>query len=169
MTNIDRRQRLLAVLIAGPAILTAVGMIAMEAWRYRSLASPLFATPFAYSLADAIERDDVQRAYEFIRSGQNPNDLIAVRHEVLTGGRTVLVSPLLWAVAMNSRQSLLMLLGFGARTDRPADSAAACLARALGNTAIADVVRLHGPSPSHRPCPEPKAGDPPLLAFLADR
>ena len=110
-------------------------------------------TPFAYSLADAIERDDVQRAYTFIRGGQDPNDLIAVRHPVLTEGREVLASPLLWAVATNSRQSVLMLFGFGARMDRPADRRAPCLAEALGHSEMAELVRRYGGTTSTDPCP----------------
>ena len=79
-------------------------------------------TPFAYSLAEAIERDDVRRAYEFIRAGQDPNDLIAVRHPVLTAGQGVLVSPLLWSVASNRADSMRMLLGQGARMERAGQS-----------------------------------------------
>src|SRR2546426_6608664 len=99
-----RRTHLLLVLMGAPTLLAAIGLGALEAWRLRHPESPLFSTPFAYSLADAIERDDVQRAHAFIRAGQNPNDLIAVRHPALTGGRTILVSPLVWAAAMNGKQ-----------------------------------------------------------------
>lgn len=166
--QLARRRRVLALLIAAPTMLTALGLSAMEGWRFHQPSSQLFVTPFVYSLADAIERDDVQRAYEFIRAGQDPNDLIAARHPVLTGGRSVLVSPLLWAVAMNSRESALMLLGFGARMDRVPDSRAACLAEALGNTEIARLLRLYGDAPSPDACPERQTSEAPLLAFLAE-
>jgi hypothetical protein len=149
--------------------MTALGLVVAEGWRFRRPRSQLFVTPVAYSLADAIERDDVHRAYEFVRAGQNPTELIAVRHSVLTGGRFVLVSPLLWAVAVNSRQTVLMLLGFGARMDRATDRRAACLAEALGHEETARLLRLYGDTPSPKPCPEErKTSDPPLLAFLAD-
>lgn len=164
-----RRKSLLVLLIAVPALMTALGLIVIEGWRFRRPESQLFVTPVAYSLADAIERDDVQRAYAFVLAGQNPNDLIAVRHPVLTGGRMVLVSPLLWAAAVNSRQAVLMLLGFGARMDRAADRRAACLAEALGHEETARLLRLYGDTPSPKPCPEArKTGDPLLLLFLAD-
>ena len=163
--QLARRTHLLLVLMGTPTLLTAVGLSALEAWRLRHPESPLFATPFVYSLADAIERDDVQRAYDFIRAGQNPSDLIPVHHPVLTGGRTVLVSPLVWAAAMNSKQAALMLLGFGARMDRATDSQAACLAEALGNAEVADVLRNYGTKPSP-PCAEVRTRDRLLLSFV---
>lgn len=108
---------------------------------------------FVYSLADAIERDDVQRAYDFIRDGQDPNGPIAVRHPIVTDGRDALVSPLLWAVAMNSRQSVLMLLGHGALIDRPENRVAPCVAERLGHTDIADILKRYGDTSSTAPCP----------------
>ena len=65
LPRLDRRMRLLLLLMGTPALLTAFSLGALEAWRVRKPESPLFATPFVYSLADAIERDDVRRAYEF--------------------------------------------------------------------------------------------------------
>ena len=152
-----RRRRLLALLVAAPAITSLLGPVALEGWRLRRPDSQLFVTPIAYSLADAIERDDVQRAYEFVREGQDPNELIAVRHPVLTGGRQVLVPPLLWAVAVNSRQAVLMLLGFGARMDRAMDRRVACLADALGHDETARLIRLYGGTTPPGPCPEGRA------------
>ena len=131
LRQLGRRRHLLAVLIAAPTIMTALGLSALDVWRFHRPTSPLFVTPVADSLADAIASDDVQRAYEFIRAGQDPNNLIAARHPGLTGGRWVQVSPLLWAVATQSRQTMLMLLGFGARIDAPAERRAVCLAEQL--------------------------------------
>src|SRR5215468_9534821 len=54
---------------------------------------------FTYSPADAIARGDLEATYEFISKGWNPDQLIAAGDETLTRGRTVLVSPLVWAVA----------------------------------------------------------------------
>lgn len=136
-------------------------------WVTRTLGLP-HAEPeaaFAYSLADAIEHDDVQRAYDFIREGQDPNDPITVRHPVLTAGRTVTTSPLTWAAATNSRQTALMLLGHGARMDRPAYGRAACLADALGNIEMAELLRRYSTGPSPAPCPT--TNDTPLLSFVA--
>jgi len=165
LPRLDRRMRLLVLLMGTPALLTAFSLGALEAWRVRKPESPLFATPFVYSLADAIERDDVRRAHEFIRAGHGPSDAIAVRHPVLTGGRTLLVSPLVWAAAMNSKQSALMLLGFGARIDRATDSQAACLAEALGHAEMAGLLRDYGMKPPH-PCPAGLSRDTSPLSFF---
>jgi len=165
LPRLDRRMRLLLLLMGTPALLTAFSLGALEAWRVRKPESPLFATPFVYSLADAIERDDVRRAYEFIRAGHGPSDAIAVRHPVLTGGRPLLVSPLVWAAAMNSKQSALMLLGFGARIDRATDSQAACLAEALGHAEMAGLLRDYGMKPPH-PCPAGLTRDTSPLSFF---
>jgi hypothetical protein len=162
----ERRRRLLVALVAAPAVMTALGLCAMEGWRFRPATSRSSLVSSA-TLADAIERDDVQRAYAFLRAGQNPNELIAAVHPVLTGGRFVLVSPLVWAVAMNSRQNVLMLLGFGARLDRATDSRAACLADELGHEEIARLLRVYGDPRPPTPCPARKVGEPSLLSLLA--
>lgn len=165
---IGRRRHLLAALIATPTILTALGVTALEAWRFHRPDSPLFVTPRVDSLADAIANDDVRRAYEFIRAGQDPNDLIAVRHPVLTDGRLVQVSPLLWAVATKSRQAVLMLLGFGARIDATSERQAVCLAEQLGRDDIAEVLELHGGHLSPEPCPRQEASEAGLLGALTE-
>ena len=157
------------MLIAAPAVMTALGLAAIEVRRLRQPESPLFATPFAYSLADAIERDDVRRAYAFVVAGQNPDEPIAVRHPVLTSGRWVQVSPLFWAVAVDSRQAVLMLLGFGAHPDRATGRRAACLAEALGHQETARLLRLYSDTPLQTPCPDARStSGPPLLSFLAE-
>ena len=168
LRQLGRRRHLLAVLIAAPTIMTALGLSALDVWRFHRPTSPLFVTPVADSLADAIASDDVQRAYEFIRAGQDPNNLIAARHPGLTGGRWVQVSPLLWAVATQSRQTMLMLLGFGARIDAPAERRAVCLAEQLGRDDIARVLEFHGGHSSPEPCPNQEASDPVLLGALAE-
>src|SRR5262245_17326021 len=55
-----RRRRVLATAMAVPALLAALGVITIEAARWRQPASPLFTAPLVYSLADAIAADDVQ-------------------------------------------------------------------------------------------------------------
>lgn len=165
-----RRRRRLALALAAPTLLFALGLGVVGSWRLLRPSPQLFAAaPFVYSLADAIESDDVERAVEFIRAGQDPNELIGVRHPVLTRGRSVLVSPLTWAVATQSRRAVLMLLGLGARTDHPPDNKAVCLAEALGNEGIARVLRLYGAPPPTAPCDEPALGDAPLLSLLAEK
>lgn len=49
----DLSTRLVALLLGVPAIITAIGLTAIEAWRFVSPASPLLAPPAAASLADA--------------------------------------------------------------------------------------------------------------------
>ena len=136
-----------------PVALTALGLIATEASRAMRPGSSRAAAPFFYSLADAIEGGDVQSAYAFIRAGQDPTALVAVRHPVLTEGRTVLVSPLLWAVATERTDAVLMLLGFGAKMDREPERLAACIADALGNVEIANALRTDVRAPSRDACP----------------
>ena len=160
-----RRMRLLAVLIGAPAILAATTLTVLEGWRLSRPQSELFVTPFAYSLAEAIERDDVRRAYAFIRAGQDPNEPIAVRHRSLTADRVVQVSPLVWAVAVNSRSSVLLLLGFGARMDRAPEDRAACLAKALGNSGMAELLRRYGDAGAIT-CPDSSLAVSPVLSFL---
>jgi hypothetical protein len=163
---LTRRRRVLAAILLVPAIATAVGVTAVEAWRVRRPDGSLFAEPFVYSLADAIAGGDVLRAYAFIRAGQDPNDLIAVRDPVLTRGRRVLVSPLVWAVAAQRKDAVLMLLAFGARLERTPDRAAACLADALGAAEIASVLRRDQAALGPAQCPDGKKSDVPLLSFI---
>jgi hypothetical protein len=161
----SRRTRLLATLMIAPAILIAGAIAGVEIVRAQRPESPLFVTPVAYSLADAIQRNDVLRAYEFIRGGQNSNDVIPARDPSLTGERTVLVSPLEWAVATNSRDAALMLLGFGASVNRRPGRGAVCLADALGRTEMSMLLRTYSHEPG-APCPRLEPASAPLLAFL---
>jgi hypothetical protein len=152
----DRRRRLLASVMTVPAFLAALGMCAVESWRLVRPQSSLFAAPFVYSLADAIERNDVEHAHAFLRAGQDPNRPIAVRHAVLTGGQSVLVPPLVWAVETGSRETLLMLLGFGARVDPTNPDNALCAAEALGSKELARLLTVYGSAIC--PPPPPTAG-----------
>jgi hypothetical protein len=162
---LDRRRRLLATLMAVPAFLTALGLCAVESWRLLRPQSQLFATPFVYSLADAIERNDVEHAFAYLRGGQDPNARIAVRHPVLTRGQSILVSPLAWAVATESRETLLMLLGYGARFDQAAADNALCLAEAMGSHEIARLLTLYGSARPGQTCRTLQQGEAPLLVL----
>ena len=157
-----------AVFMALPAVIVAICVMALEGWRWYRPRSPLFTAPFAYSLAEAIALDEGHRAYEFLRAGQDPNQPIPVRHPLLTKNRGVLVSPLVWAVALQREQIALMLVGFGARTDGQPGRNAVCLAERLGNTRIAMVLRQHGDRTSSAPCPVARSDEPPIFAFLAE-
>ena len=144
---VTRRRRLAAVLVA-PAVIVALGLAGIEIWRIVRPRSPLFAPPFAYSLADAIATGNVPHAYQYIRAGQDPNQRIAVRHAVLTRNRWVLTPPLVWAAAIGQTDAVRMLLGFGARPD----PAAVCLADALGHDDVARVLRTHGGEAASAAC-----------------
>ena len=167
---LGRRRHLLAVLMAAPTITAALGLGALDVWRSYRPNSPLFVTPIVGSLADAIARDDVLRAYEFIRAGQDPNDAITVRHPVLTGGRWVRVAPLLWAFATESKETLPMLLGFGAHLDATMERRVMiCLAEQLGHHEVAQVLEVYGGADTPEPCPAREAIAEVLLASDASR
>lgn len=136
--TVTRRSRL-AALIAAPAVMVALGLTGLEAWRGFRPRSPLFAPPFAYSLADAIATGNIQHAYQYIRAGQDPNQPIAVRHPDLTRNRWVFMSPLAWAAATGHTDAVRMLLGFGAR----ADESTVCRAEAFGHQDVARVLRTY--------------------------
>jgi len=155
----DRRTHLLALLLVVPAIATALGATGLETWRWISPHSALFARPPAATLADAIAANDARAAYEFIRAGQDPNGVIAVRHDVITGGQPVEVSPLLWAVATRSEEAVAMLLGFGARLDAPAKHQAVCLAVRLERDDIVQLLQLSGADDPAGPCPAISGGE----------
>ena len=135
------RLRLLALLVAAPGVLASAGLTAVEAWRLARPDAALFAAPAPRSLADAIRSDEVQAAYALLRAGHDPRAGITVSDPALTGGRTIVVAPLLWAVASQSERTVPMLLGYGRPIDAATSGRAFCLAEALGNAAIAGALR----------------------------
>ena len=120
----------------------------------------------ARSLADAIVEGDVERAYAFIRAGQDPNAMIPFRDADLTAGRQVMVSPLLLAAATHRDNVVSMLLSFGAREDLPQNKFAVCLAKQTGDEGIAKILIKLGGTQSNADCPTPRPGVAPLLAFV---
>jgi hypothetical protein len=156
------RMRLLALLMGIPTIIIALGISALEAYRWLQPDASLFAPP-AMSLADAIANDDVRRTYELIRAGQDPAAPITVRHPDLTADRAVEVPPLVWAVAMESDWAVsMLLLRFGVHLDAQTQRRAVCLAERLRRP---DIVRLllpdvHDPVES---CPDRKDSEEALL------
>jgi hypothetical protein len=162
-----RRQRILTALLAMPAVVAALGLCGIEAWRVVNPDSRLFALPFAYSLADAIAAGDVEQAHGYLRAGHDPNQSMAVRDLTLTGGRWILVPPLLWAVATGHVPVVKMLLGHGARTHGPPVQQAVCLADALGRQDIVGVLRMLADEGPREACTVPAGGGTPLL-YVAD-
>jgi hypothetical protein len=137
-----QRRNWLTAFVGVPAIVAALWLSGLETWRAIQPGSSLFTQPFADSLGDAIATGNLQRAYQYIRAGQDPNELIAVRHSDLTQRRWVLISPLLWAVAVGNVDAVKMLLGHGAHIDRPAYLEAVCLAGTLSHHDIVRVLRI---------------------------
>jgi hypothetical protein len=88
----------------------------------------------------------VERAYDFIRAGQDPNAPVVVTDPNYTDGRPITVSPLMLAVAARDTNIALMLLNFGARLDRPQNARALCLARQTGNEEMIAMLTKYGAS-----------------------
>ncbi len=138
------RDRLVALVLAGPTLASAIGLIGVEAYRRRNPASPLFITPASASLAATIQRQDALATYELLRGGRDPRQPIAVSHPTLTGGRTVLVPPLVWAAAVSNQQVAALLLTFGPPIDAATRRRAACVAARFDNDEIVDTIALFG-------------------------
>jgi len=157
----------IAALIAAPALIAALGLTAIEAYRMVSPSAPLFGGEPA-SLAEAITGGyGVEYAYRFIRSGQDPNEPITVDNPEYTGGRSIKVSPLMLAIAARDENTTSMLLNFGARFDLPQNRSARCLAQEIGNQAILGIIDRYGGADLGRSCAErPSAAASPLLRWL---
>jgi len=165
MTQTARpRERVIAWLIALPAIVTATAVTAVEIGRVVHPNSALFVMPAAApgAFADAIAAQDALTTYELIRAGQDPRAPIPVRDPILTGGRSVDVLPVLWAVATESNQIVPLLLSLGADLDRDARLRAICLARQLGNDEVALVLEHHGERVGGT-CPNRRPNEPAVL------
>ena len=104
--------------------------------------------PRRSTLAEAIAWHDVPRAFAVVRAGQDPNLPIVVNDPALTGGHDQPVSPLWWAVGMRDANAALMLLDAGARIERSEGRSADCLADALGERTLAELLRRYGSPPA---------------------
>lgn len=162
----DRRQHVIAVGMLVAMVILVVGVVVVETERWRNPRSRLFADRTFYSLADAIKVNDVEGAFAFLRAGTNPNDPIEVRDPGLTRSRSVLTSPLVWAVATGRRDAVLMLLAHGARIENDADKAVSCLADELGHADLATLLRKYGNTLPRERCPAPRDPTAPLLSLI---
>ena len=162
-----RRRRAVALVMGVPTLVISLCLSAVEVSRVRQPDAPLFITPAAASLADAIASGNALGAYELIRGGQDPRQPIAVRHTVLTGGRSMRVSPLVWAVATERNQIVALLWSVGARVDAATGQRAICLAERLGNDEVARLLRAYGEFGPPGPCPPREAGEP-VVPWLTD-
>jgi hypothetical protein len=164
----SRRTAVLALLLGLPTLFTAAFVVGIEGARSMHPESPLFAPPTRETLADAIAADDALAAFAFIKAGQDPDALLAVRDRKWTGDRRVLVSPLVWAVANDSHNSVLTLLTAGAQLPHAQDRRAACFAEALGHAEMARSLRAYASIQQPQPCPPMPPGIAPLAAVVAD-
>jgi hypothetical protein len=156
----------LTLLMTVPAISAAVGLTALEQYRALRPGAPLFGDRPAATFVEALVRADqgLEDAYSFVAAGQDPNALIEVNDETLSGGRTVVVTPLIVAVAARSDNLVEMLLAFGARPDLPRNRPAYCLANMLGSERVAEFLTKASPGFTPTGCPQrpPDANAPPL-------
>ena len=136
MTSSGFRSRtLVAALAALPIVVSAAVLIALETARGLHPRSDLFAQPAATSLAEALDGGDLVQAHALL--ARESGVLLWVSHPALTGGTSILVSPLLWAAGTGNDDAVRMLLGMGHDMSSGTDRYAACLARAAGKTQIA--------------------------------
>jgi hypothetical protein len=158
-------ERRLALALAVPALAVVAALTAIEAWR---LMSPRAADGVRVhvSMADAIAAGDLLGAYEFVRLGQDPGAPILVRDPVLTGGRDLVVSPVVWAAAHGQGSIVLMLLGAGATLDDERLGSTRCLAARAGFAGVVEALRR---ASRVTPGPCPAASDEPPLHALAER
>jgi hypothetical protein len=163
------RQHVIAVGMLVAMVVLVLGVVVVETERWRNPRSPLFADRTFYSLADAIQAGDVEGAFALLRAGTSPNDPIEVRDPVLTRSRSVLASPLVWAVATERRNAVLMLLAHGARIESDADKAVSCLADELGNADLAALLRKYGNTLPRERCAAPRDPTAPLLSLIGVR
>ncbi len=158
------RSGLLTLLIAAPAVVGALALGVIEAVQMRGSPS---GAPAMRTLADAIAEGEVEQAYMFIRTGQDPNTPFTFRHPELTAGREVTVSPMLLAVAAHRDGVVGMLLSTGARLDLPQNRSAMCLAKQLGDSHMVELLAHLGGASADASCPSPKPDAvAPLLGFV---
>jgi hypothetical protein len=166
--TIHRRSLVLIGILAAGSILAAAVVVTLETLRALQPQSPLFASPPRETLAQAIQADDPLAAFAFVRAGQDPDALVAVRDARWTADQWVLVSPLMWAVTSDSSNSVLMLLTAGARLPHEQDRRAACFAEALGHPSLGQLLRAYAPHQLPQPCPKWQFNSAPLTAVVAD-
>ena len=161
MTNLPLRRSIVAIALAAPAVVAAVGIIAMGVYRIVEPEAPLFGGPAPRSMVESLaDRNGVEITFAFIRAGQDPNALLTVEDEDYTNDVQVMASPLLLATAANDSSAVRMLLSFGARLDLPQNRLAPCLAMEIGNEEIVEIFSSEGGGAALMSCP-PRRGDAP--------
>ena len=133
------QQTLAAILLLLPALAGAVAIADADFSSRARQAAAAEPAP-GDSLAWALREDAIETAYVFLRAGQDPNAPIPYQDEQLTGGHEIRVTPLMIAIANHRQNSVLMLLSHGARLDARGNAGALCLANALGDAQIVNVL-----------------------------
>lgn len=166
-----QRKNVVAALIGTPAVLAAVWLTGIEGYRVVHPESSIFRREEALtSLAQAIMVCcRVEDAYAFIRAGQDPNEPLTIDDPDYTGGGSIMVSPLLLAVAAGNGSVVQMLINFGARPELPQNRMAGCLARELGQAEMLTIIATYVGEDAQMSCPERSSNDPrPLLRWAFD-
>ena len=160
------RRHLITVALALPAVIGAAALLVAEGWHLLEPDAPLFTPPPPQTLAEAIDSENLHWMYAYFVAGHHVEESIDVQHGTLTGGQLLRVSPLVWSVAVRKRGAVQLLLSLGARLDGPAERRTPCLAEALGDQALATMLRRYGAAPGGDCGPMPRS-EPPLIAFAA--
>lgn len=158
------RQGAAVLALMVPAIAGALVLLIAAAGAGRPERSPSRAlSPVAFGLA--VRADDLDAVFDAIRSGSDPNAPVPYRDPDQTAGREILVAPVMIAIANNRENTAMVLLSHGLRLDQPANAGAICLAEAMKEKGIVDILVRQGPARVPENCPGVPPGTPPLLAF----
>jgi hypothetical protein len=160
------RRLLLTVALALPALLGAGALVIVEGWWLVKPDAAIFTPAPPQTLAEAIDGQDLQWTYGYFVAGHHVEEPIDVQHGILTGGQLLRVSPLVWSVAVHNTGGVQLLLSLGGRLDGPAERYTPCLAEAVGDQALATLLRRYGADPGGD-CDAVPRGAAPLIAFLA--
>ena len=169
--GVMRQMNVVAALVVAPAVLAALWLIGIKGYRMVQPESSLFRREEARtSLAQAITVCcRFEDAYAFIRAGQNPNQLLTIDDPDYSGGGSIMVSPLILAVAAGNGSVVQMLISFGARPELPQNSLAGCLAQELGQAEILTIITTYVGEDTQMTSPERSSNDPrPLLRWAFD-
>jgi len=147
------------LLLPSAAGAVAVFLIGVHALRNTAMMTALLPD----DLEAAIDDTDLSRAHAAIRAGADPNGLVNFRHSDLTGGQTVLLSPLVIAAAKGDENMVRMLLAHGVRLDDPVNALAPCVAAALHRHSVRVVLSLWTMRAVEKACPLLDADEPPLV------
>src|SRR5687768_2980685 len=95
--DLGRRVVLVLVALLLPSVAGAVAVVLIGVHALRNTATMTALLP--EDLEAAIATTDLSRAHAAIRAGADPNVPVNFRHSDLTGGQTMLLSPLVIAAA----------------------------------------------------------------------